>query len=78
MNLKFNILKAKDDVGSVYKNVSNAVVRLPEGLNEYVDEDSQYLQSTEIDAWWKQSERTIHNLQRRILSSRIHILFGEG
>ncbi|MAX09936.1 MAG: hypothetical protein CMG13_03610 [Candidatus Marinimicrobia bacterium] len=48
MNLKFNILKAKDDVGSVYKNVSNAVVRLPEGLNEYVDEDSQYLQSTEI------------------------------
>ena len=36
-----------------------------------------YLQSTEINSWWKQPEQTIHNLKRRISSGRIHTLFGK-
>lgn len=48
MNLKFNILKAKDDINSVYKNLSNAVIRLPVELNEYIEQDSEYLHSTKI------------------------------
>ena len=36
MNLKFSILKAKDNIPSVYTNVPDAIVELPKSLNPYI------------------------------------------
>ena len=64
MNLKFNILKSKDNISSVYRDVPNAVIKLPSLLNNYVQntdhlfssdstfttyQDTTFLENGEID-----------------------------
>ena len=46
MNLMFNILKSKDNISSVYRDVPNAVIELPSSLNDYI-ENSDYLFSSD-------------------------------
>ena len=50
MNLMFNILKSKDNISSVYRDVPNAIIELPSSLNGYIknsdllfSSDSTYL-----------------------------------
>ena len=49
MNLSFNILKAKDDINSINNNLSNAIVKLDESLNEFVNAESPHLHSSELN-----------------------------
>ena len=46
MNLSFNILKSKDNISSVYRDVPNAIIELPSSLNEYID-NPEYLFSSD-------------------------------
>tara|TARA_B100002051_G_C16736733_1_gene641686 strand:- start:67 stop:3204 length:3138 start_codon:yes stop_codon:yes gene_type:complete len=46
MNLSFNILKAKDNISSVYRDVPNAIISLPSNLNSYI-ENPDYIFSSD-------------------------------
>ena len=48
MNIGLNILKAKDNIQSVYAEVPGAIIEIPSALNDFIREDSEsYLHSTE-------------------------------
>ena len=48
MSLSFSILKGKDNVESVYKNVPSAIIEIPNSLNQYIDNTS-LIYSTETN-----------------------------
>jgi len=47
MGLSFNILKGKDNIESVYKNVPSAIIEIPNSLNGYIKDESFIYSSEE-------------------------------
>ncbi len=79
-NWNLNVLKAKDNIPSVYGTLNDAVINLPWELTEYVDsvEYSSYFHSTEIETDDSSNIFISYNINHKNLINNFNDIFDDS